>query len=306
MNAQEKLELLSSLSLWEHVPKDRLVTLANYLRVETYKGEAVIFEEGAKADGLYFICSGHVHIRKKMIMPDGSSAHKELALLSPGHCIGEMTLFEEVPRSAQALASDDCVLLKLGRDELAQWLKANPSMAMDFFVGLVQVLSQRLRRSSNELISLFDISQWLAEPAATGREFLQKCLDHLMPHLEGTWSAGAYLYNEFNDELELAASAGNFTAAAARLTIPKITSTVNAWVDAHTFLIPLPGKERVMGHMVFYATAALSAEEKEESGMLLTTSSRLIAATLENIRHRNEEKMRARLSINREQYGSGF
>lgn len=306
MNAQEKLALLSSLSLWEHVPKDRLASLASYLRAETYKGETIIFEEGSKADGLYFICSGHVHIRKKMTMPDGSSAHKEMALLSPGHCMGEMTLFEEVPRSAQALASDDCVLLKLGREELAQWLKANPSMAMDFFVGLVQVLSQRLRRSSNELISLFDISQWLAEPAATGREFLQKCLNHLMPHLEGTWSAGAYLYNEFNDELELAASAGNFTATTVHLTIPRVSSPVNAWLDVHTYLIPLPGKERIMGHMVFHATAALSTEEKEESAMLLTTCSRLIASTLENIRHRNEEKMRARLSANREQYGAGF
>src|SRR5579859_3719854 len=129
MDLQQKLSHLSSLSIWKHVPADKLRLLADCLRPESHKAESVVFEEGSKGDGLYFISSGHIRIRKKMTMPDGSTAHKELALLGPGDCVGEMTLFDELPRSAQALAFDECVLLKLGRAEIIDWLKANPTIS---------------------------------------------------------------------------------------------------------------------------------------------------------------------------------
>src|SRR5581483_6321107 len=129
MDLQDKLKLLSSVSLWENVPQDRLASLAEYLQAESHKAGETIFEEGSKGDGLYFISFGHVLIRKKITTPEGDSAFKDLALLGPGHCMGEMTLFDEVPRSAQAVASDECTLLKLDRKALSQWLKANPSLA---------------------------------------------------------------------------------------------------------------------------------------------------------------------------------
>jgi CRP-like cAMP-binding protein len=305
MNTQEKLSLLSSLSLWKQLSKEQLAPLAESLHSESHSADAVIFDEGAKGDSLYFVASGHVRIRKKVTMPDSTVAHKDLALLGPGQSIGEMTLFEQAPRSAQALASDDCVLLKLDREAVLRWLKSNPAMSMDFFTGLVQTLSERLRRSSNELISLFDVSRWLVEPVATDREFLQKCLSHLLPHLEGHWSAGAYLANEFDDDLELVATEGSYDAAGAPA-FPKHNSATSVWANDTTYLIPLPGKSRLMGHLVFRAGQPLNSEEKEESAMLLTTSSRLIASALENLKHRTEERLRARLSSNREQYGSGF
>jgi CRP-like cAMP-binding protein len=305
MDQKQKLDLLASVSLWEGVPKDRLASLADYLRPESHKKGEVVFEEGSKGDGLYFVSTGHVQIRKKMRMPDGGEAHKELAVLGPGNCMGEMTLFDEVPRSAQAVASDDCVLLKLGRDELSKWLKANPALAADFLIGLVQVLSKRLRRSSSELTTLFDISQWLLEPIANGRELLQKSLGHLLPHLEGGWSAGAFLYNEFNDEMEMVAAENGFEKIAPSIKIQADASEPR-WLDERTFFIPLRGKKRLAGHLDFHTEAKLSPAERDETARLLTTSSRLIGSTLENIGHRSEDALRSRLSATRQQYGSGF
>src|SRR5208282_5440222 len=247
MNAEEKLKLLSSQSLWNHVPEDKLSSLAKCLHAETYKPGDVIFEEDSVGDGLYFISSGHIRIRKKMALSDGNAARKELALLGPGECIGEMTLFEEAPRSAQASAVDDCILLKLERIELSRWLKSNPSMAVDFLTGLVQVLSQRLRHSSDELTLLFDISHWRLGSITTGQDLLQKCLHHLLPHIGETWAAGAYLYNEFNNEMDFVASEGNFALMPAHWTLPARHALNNVWLDPHTYYAPMPGKNRLTG-----------------------------------------------------------
>ena len=304
MDRQEKAKLLSTVSLWENVPKDRLASLADYLQAETHKPGAVIFEEGSKGDGLYFVSSGHVLIRKKMSTPDGASDFKELARLGPGHCMGEMTLFDEVPRSAQAMAADECTLLKLGRKELGDWLKANPSLAADFLIALVQVLSKRLRRSSSELTLLSDITRSLMEPIQNGRELLQKSMRHLLPHLEGSWAGAAFLYNEFNDEMELAASEGFNGTAPSPLSEEKASDS--RWIEPHTFYVPLPGKKRLAGQLLFRASAQLAAAEQDEMGRLLTTTARLIASTLENINHRNEDDLRARLKTSRQQYGSGI
>jgi len=304
MDLQDKLKLLSSVSLWENVPQDRLASLAEYLQAESHKAGETIFEEGSKGDGLYFISFGHVLIRKKITTPEGDSAFKDLALLGPGHCMGEMTLFDEVPRSAQAVASDECTLLKLDRKALSQWLKANPSLAADFLIALVQVLSKRLRRSSNELTLLFDITQSLMEPMRNGRELLQKAMKHLLPHLEGTWAGAALLYNEFNDEMEIVAAEGFDGTGPSPM--PAEDTTESRWLDSKTFFIPLPGKKRQAGQLLFKCAAELGSGERDEMARLLTTSARLVASTLENISHRNEEDLRARLTHSRQQYGSGF
>lgn len=304
MDPKDKLKLLSSVSLWENVPKDRLASLAEYLQPESYKPGKIVFEEGSKGDGLYFVSEGHVVIRKKMTTPDGATAYKDLAVLGPGNCIGEMTLFDEVPRSAQAIASDECTLLKLGRTALSQWLKANPSLAADFLIALVQVLSKRLRRSSNELTLLFDITQSLMEPMRSGKELMEKSMRHLLPHLEGSWSGAAFLYNEFNDEMELAAAEGfNGTVPTA---FSENKESESHWIDSKSYCVPLPGKKRMAGQLLFLSGVELGAAERDEIARLLTTSARLIASTLENINHRNEENLRARLSTSRQQYGSGI
>ena len=76
---------------------------------------------------------------------------KDLAVLGPGDCFGEMAMIEDSPRSATATSSGDCVLFQLGRQDLNRWLKSRPEMAMEFFAEMVQEQSRRLRRTSNEL-----------------------------------------------------------------------------------------------------------------------------------------------------------
>ena len=300
MDDAEQLKLLKSLFLLDQVPEDKLASLSGSLAAEEYREGDVVFEEGSQGDSLYFVSGGRIKILKRVLAADGTPGFKDLAIFGPGECFGEMALFDStVPRSARAQASGPTALFKLGRPQLLEWLEANPQLAIGFFTELAQVLSKRLRRSSNELTLLFDLSQWLLEPMASGKELLQKVLKHLVPHLEGSWTAGAYLYSEFNDEMDLVATDGDFAAVASQLPAPDKVGPENRWLDGRTYLVPFPGERHIQGYLVFRSAKDLAGEDKTEVGRTLTTTARLITSALQNIAHRAENAMRDRLHTSR-------
>ncbi|MBU2613779.1 cyclic nucleotide-binding domain-containing protein [Patescibacteria group bacterium] len=295
MDSTEKLKLLKTVKLLSSIPDDQLVKLGDFLAPEDFADGSTIFEEGSPGDSLYFISNGHVRIAKKLRTKEKTETRfKELAILGPGNCFGEMALIEKVSRSADAIASGDTVLLRLGRAELDEWLKSNPELAMGFFAQLVEMLSGRLRNSSNELTLLFDLSHLLLEAFASPKELLDKVMTRIMQYLVGDWSAGAYVYNEFNAEMDLIDVEGDYNDVKDSLTIDEKPKT-SRWTDDATYQVIFPGKKRMMGYLVFHRKTPLDGEEQNEFTRTMTTTARLITSALENIAYRTEDVLRARL-----------
>lgn len=297
MSDESALQFLKSVRLLAGLPEDRLRELARLLRPEARADGEVVFEEGGPGDSLYFVSSGHVRIAKKIPSEDGRSDYKELAVVGPGGCFGEMALVESVRRSADAIASGETVLLRLGRAEFESWLKgkADPLLAMQLFTGVVEVVSANLRRSSNELTLLFDLSQLLLEPFRSPRDLLDKVLRRLRRYLEGGWRAAAYVYNEFNDEMELVDVEGPFQADGLGF---GMDPAGNAWSGESVYQVVFPGRRRAMGFLVFHWPEPLGPEERNEKARTLTTVGRLVAAALENLAYRTDEELRSRLKAN--------
>lgn len=295
----DKTQLLKSLKLLHGIPEDKLAALGEFLVAREFADGAVVFEEGTQGASLFFVAAGAVRIAKQLKSTEGGAAsYKELALLGPGDCFGEMSIIEgDLPRSASAIASGPTDLFELDRDQLHRWLGANPQLAIGFFSRLVGTLSARLRRSSNELTLLFDLSNLLLEPFPNATAMFDKAMPRIMQYLEGEWVAGAYLYNQFNDEMDLVDTEGDYKSVADRLCVNPAASQ-NAWLDASTYQVVFPGKKRAMGSIVFHRATPLDKEEVNEAARTFTTTARLIAASLENIQWRSEDDMRARLKKN--------
>src|SRR5439155_21720661 len=120
----------------------------------------------------FLLAEGQVRIEKRV----EAGGFAELALLSPGDVFGEMALIENVPRSARAVAHTDTTLFVLGRDDLSRWLRSDPATAVGFFVVLLRVLSDRLRRSSQELVLLYDLSHLTLQHFDVEADFLRAVL----------------------------------------------------------------------------------------------------------------------------------
>lgn len=168
--------LLRSIPLFEGLSEEDLAALSNALKIRTYKAGAMIFAHGDAGDAMYIVESGDVNIH----LPGDASQRISLKDLARGEYFGELSLFDEKPRSASALATTDTVLLELDRATLEGYLERRPRAAM----AILRTTSERLRET-NILLS--------ARAAKNVDEEFEQSLtwsDHLadvVAELNGSW-----------------------------------------------------------------------------------------------------------------------
>lgn len=290
MDTQERVRMLRSLELFSKLPEERLTSLGELLEPVTLEDGAAFIVEGAKSDGLYYVISGRVRVAKRL----GEGGEKDLAFLGAGECLGEMELLRGGVRSASAYAAGPVELLRLKSDDLTRWLEADPAVASRFFSGLAEVQSGRLRRTSDEVAMLYDLSQLLLTPQATPAVLLTHALERVTPHLQGAWTAEARAYNQFDEEMSLVARRGApiagdepepFSAAAPD----------SSWTDDRTIQLVLKAPKRPLALLRFRADAALDDSKRAEASRTLGAVARLLTSALENIEFRTDEALRERL-----------
>lgn len=116
--------------------------LVKYFGVNFKKGD-YIFREGEAADVMYMIHKGKVQISKGM-----GTFDEKIRILGEGEFIGEMAVINSMPRSANALAVEDCVLIKMDRESFDKTVQKNH----EFSVSVIQLLSDRLRETDEMLM----------------------------------------------------------------------------------------------------------------------------------------------------------
>ena len=103
----------------------------------------VIFDEGDVGTEMYVIHSGTVELMKNTRRGDGTS----FATLEKGDFFGEMSILEDVPRTATARAKTDCELIKINQSTFDEMLRHNSEIA----VRMLRKLSRRLRETTKLL-----------------------------------------------------------------------------------------------------------------------------------------------------------
>lgn len=174
MDAAERRRILSRTGLFQGLPPadmDAVLARAVVKRVE--RGE-VIRRRGDPGTGMAIIVTGRVRI--SLVSEDGREV--TLTVLGPGDILGEMTLIDGGPVSADATAQEDCVLLTLERGQFLRLLRSNSELCLH----LLKVLSERLRRSNAALedMALLDL------PTRLGRILLRLCKDYGVAGPRGT------------------------------------------------------------------------------------------------------------------------
>ncbi len=132
--------------------------LFEYYGITKKQGE-VLFREGEMADYLYLIHQGKVQISKKV-----GEALEEIQTLGEGEFVGEMAVINEAPRSATAVAVEDCELISMDRESFNGGIRENHKFA----VSVIEMLSERLRETDEvitDLVSKYRREKLLSEIA---------------------------------------------------------------------------------------------------------------------------------------------
>lgn len=105
------------------------------------KQDQIIFCEYEPGDCFYLIQSGRVKIVKVF-----GDIEKILDVLQPGEFFGEMAILENAPRSATAVAMDDCVLLEFNKNNFESLMAGNPQIANKLLKTFIKRIHDQKRR----------------------------------------------------------------------------------------------------------------------------------------------------------------
>lgn len=138
------------LSIFSGLTPDNIENITKDLkRISFKKGEAIISEH-AEGDNLFYIDSGKVEIIKDIENDDNLFAR--LSVLGPGDVFGEMSLINDAPRSASAVALEDVELMVMPREVFMDITFTHPIVMFN----LIRTLSGRLRDTNEKFIELMN------------------------------------------------------------------------------------------------------------------------------------------------------
>ena len=128
--ALKEVPMFSALTLEQLASIDRLMVTRHYAKGET------VFRRGDVGAELYVVVDGEIRVHL-----DHAGRAVTLARHGAGGVLGEMSVFDEQPRSASAQAMADTTVRVLKRERLEAVVHEHPEVLLEF----VKSLSQRLR-----------------------------------------------------------------------------------------------------------------------------------------------------------------
>ena len=132
----EKALILKSIDLFETIPSEELIRVAQIADEEQFETGSLLFEEGDFGDSMYIVANGKVRVHK---------GERTIVELEKGACVGEMALLDQEPRSADVTVNADTTLLKITQDGFYELMSSN----MEIMQGIVKLITSRLRKATN-------------------------------------------------------------------------------------------------------------------------------------------------------------
>lgn len=106
-----------------------------------------IYEEGDTESFLCLIVSGAVDVYVGFGMP----SEKVISTLGPGETVGEMSVIDELPRSASVVANTETILYALTRRSLVELSNSSPGLWAKLIFNIAVSLCHRLRQANDML-----------------------------------------------------------------------------------------------------------------------------------------------------------
>ncbi|MBV9216664.1 MAG: DUF1003 domain-containing protein [Acidobacteria bacterium] len=161
---------LAGIVLFGLLDENELNELAAVIDASSVKQGEIIFNAGELGDCLYFVRSGEV----ELFVKDTTGQKIVLTIAEENDLFGELSMLDQRPRSASAIAVVDTELLMLDRDDLLLLFQKQPDAALNMMAAMStmlrkvdKLLQSRVSRNVNEemeekLPALQRIADWIA------------------------------------------------------------------------------------------------------------------------------------------------
>jgi serine/threonine protein phosphatase PrpC len=137
-----KIEALKNMPLFRYLVHSEVLRVLNHTEIRAHDTGSSIVIEGEQGEELFIILEGECLVTK---------GGADMAHLGPGAHFGEMALVDSAPRSATVSALAPCRTIVMTRTEFFAIIRQEPKTANKLMWSFLQVLTSRLRQTSEEL-----------------------------------------------------------------------------------------------------------------------------------------------------------
>jgi len=127
------IEMLRKVPLFSGLDNHELVSIVGAGREVSFESGQKIITQGEPGLSFLLVLEGKTEVRKK---------GKKVAVVEPGGFFGEMTVFDDKPRSADIVAIEPTRCFGIASWSFFPVLRGNPSVA----IGIIKELVRRLRQ----------------------------------------------------------------------------------------------------------------------------------------------------------------
>jgi len=153
-------EALQKSSLFKGLEPEDIAEVLNIVRERRFHKDDVIMHEGDEGDTMYMILEGELGVSKSLTMKFGEDDYRKTEKVlnhltaRENAFFGEMALIAKDKRSATILATSDCVLLEIGRDDFIRLVESRPELGVKTLLNLSELLIVRIRHSNQDILRL--------------------------------------------------------------------------------------------------------------------------------------------------------
>ncbi|MFO1500993.1 MAG: cyclic nucleotide-binding domain-containing protein [Verrucomicrobiota bacterium] len=134
------IPMLRRMKLFARMEDSQLQTFLGFMELIQCKQFATIVNAGEHGDAMYSVLEGELRVRRMI-----QGRETTLATLGIGEFFGEISLLDQGPRSADVVANQPSLLLKISAASMAKLMQDSPALAAPFLHALSQSIVGRLR-----------------------------------------------------------------------------------------------------------------------------------------------------------------
>ncbi len=136
MTKKAKVELLRKVAIFSGVPDRALGTIAEQVEVIDFPAGRYIVRQGQVGTGFYLLANGRVTVTR---------GGETLAQLGPGDFFGELSVIDQLPRTAHVITEEPTTCLALASWNFIKVMERHPKIAL----SILREVAARLRGASD-------------------------------------------------------------------------------------------------------------------------------------------------------------
>lgn len=142
---------LATIPVFREFVHQELVQIYGLGEIISLKSKSYAVIEGEPTRGLYIILHGTLSVYKS---DQASGSLQRIAYLEAGNNFGELSLFDDAPRSASVAAESVCHLFYLDADTFNEYLRrSSTDIRTRFYKGCAEELVKRFRQLNSDYIA---------------------------------------------------------------------------------------------------------------------------------------------------------